>query len=80
MSHQSKVRLGDGLVHVISPIGGGEHTLCGVACDAADSEGDESLRWSDSAARGPVSCEECTAVVMCCRGMRVSAATRGRAT
>jgi hypothetical protein len=73
MNHPPKVRLGDGLVHVISPIGGGEHTLCGVAFDAADSEGDESLRWSNSAARGPVSCEGCAAVVMHCRGMRVSA-------
>lgn len=60
----------DGLTHVISPIGGAEHTLCGIAFDAADSEGDESLRWTGMS-RGPVTCLECGSVVLHCRGLRV---------
>lgn len=74
---ESLLKLGDGLVHVMSPIGGGEHTLCGIAMDAADSEADEGMRWLGHA-QGPVSCIECAAVVLHCRGLRVAhGATKG---
>lgn len=63
-----KQMLMDGLVHAVSPIGGGEHTLCGVAFDAADSEGDESLRWLGPSRRA-VDCPMCCAVIRECRNM-----------
>lgn len=65
-------KLGDGLIHVISPIGGAEHTLCGIAQDAADSEDSELLRWGSPRKRGPVSYTECSKVVLHCRGIRVA--------
>lgn len=57
-------------VHLIAGEGGGEHTLCGVAFDAADSEGDEALRFKTTRRR-VVTCSGCVGVVLACRGVRV---------
>ena len=65
-----KVKTPDGLVHGVSPLAGSEYTLCGFAFDAADSEADESLRWSQ-VRRGAISCHGCATLVMECRGVRV---------
>jgi hypothetical protein len=62
-------KLGYGLIHVISPIGGSEHPLCGIAQDSADSEHSDLLRWVSPRKRGPVSCTECSKVVLHCRGI-----------
>lgn len=66
----NKVKTPDGLVHGISPLAGGEFTLCGFAFDAADSESDESLRWT-AVSRGWISCQACALVVLACRRVRV---------
>lgn len=65
------VQTPDGDVHAMSPIGGGEHTLCGIAIDAADSERDERLRLSATRRRA-VSCAMCADVVLACRQLRVA--------
>lgn len=57
-------------IHIVSPIGGGEHTLCGIAGDAYESEGDEALRWR-VARTHTVTCRECISVVEACRGVRI---------
>jgi hypothetical protein len=59
----------EGRVHLVSPLGGSQHTICGVACDTADSEGDESLRWVKTA-RSKFSCEQCAAVIDACARSR----------
>lgn len=59
-----------GETHALSPIGGGEHTLCGVAFDAADSEADEALRFSE-ASRRKVTCDNCGSIILWCRGLSV---------
>ncbi len=54
-----------GRVHLVTPLQG-EHTLCGVAADAADSERDESLRWQRTP-QVTVTCPQCVAVIEHCR-------------
>lgn len=61
----------DGVVHAVSPIGGSEHTLCGIAADAAVSEADESLRWTHPKHQY-VTCSECLRVVKFCRGLKIA--------
>lgn len=77
-----------GHVHLVGVIGGGEHTLCGVAFDAADSEHDESLRRLIATANGDaadffrlrwtptrkrtVTCPTCGAVVLLCQFVKVA--------
>ena len=61
----------EGCTHMVSPIGGSEHTLCGVAFDAADSEGDESLRWQASG-QEHVDCPDCLIVIQACRDVRTT--------
>ncbi len=61
----------EGDVHLISGEGGGEHTLCGVAFDAVDSEHDESLRFTPTKRR-IITCPGCAGVVLACRGVRVA--------
>jgi hypothetical protein len=58
----------EGETHMIDPLGGAEHTLCGVAFDAADSEGDEALRWKLATER-LVSCADCSRVIRACQTM-----------
>lgn len=60
----------DGRVHVWSPIGGAEHTLCGIAFDACGSEKDDALQLTDTTAR-TVTCDQCAEVVAACRGLRI---------
>jgi hypothetical protein len=61
----------DGFVHAVSPIGGSEHTICGIAADAAASEGDEALRWVHPKTQY-VTCAECYRVVKFCWGIKVA--------
>lgn len=68
----------EGDVHLIAGGGGGEHTLCGVAFDAADSEHDESLRFTPTKRR-IITCSGCASVVLACRGVRVASGLGGRA-
>ena len=68
-----------GEVHLFPAVGGGgEHTLCGVAFDAADSEKDESLRFRPTKRR-TITCFGCAAVVLACRGVRIAPAPRHEA-
>lgn len=57
----------DGRVHLVSPLGGGSHTLCGVAHDAVDTTGDESLRWH-ATGLVVVDCPDCILVIKACGG------------
>lgn len=57
-------------VHLMSPVGGGEFTLCGIAFDAADSEQDKRLRFR-GAKREIVTCDLCANVVEVCRDVKV---------
>lgn len=61
----------EGEVHLIAGAGGGEHTLCGCAFDAADSEHDESLRFRPTKRR-IITCHGCSVVVLACRGVRTA--------
>jgi hypothetical protein len=72
MSRVNLTGTSDGAVHAVSPIGGGEHTLCGIAADAADSEANEALRWTHPK-HEYVTCKECSLVVMSCRRLKVQA-------
>ncbi len=61
----------DGEVHLISPIGGGEHTLCGNAFDI-DSEPDGvDFAWVECEPR-PLTCPLCAMVVKACRGVAIA--------
>lgn len=55
-----------GRVHLVSPIGGSEHTLCGNANDEPGTE------HQPTKAR-TITCLECATVINYCRGVRVSA-------
>lgn len=47
-----------------------EHLLCNMSTfDAADTEGDESLRWHPTT-RSVVTCPVCVEIVELCRGVR----------
>lgn len=59
----------EGLVHLVSPVSGGELTLCGDAFDMASEE--EGYEWRATKSR-TVTCESCTAIVLECRGVRVA--------
>ena len=62
------IRMG-GVIHLSD---GGEHLVCATATfDAADSEGDETLRWHDTD-KTTVTCEGCAAVIRLCAGVKVS--------
>ncbi len=51
----------------------GEHVLCHTATsDAADTEGDESMRWVKTDSK-VVTCPLCAAIIHLCRGVRVTA-------
>lgn len=61
----------DGMCHVVSPIGGGEHTLCGIAYDAHETENEPD--WAEVPLTGRmVTCCECAAVVVACRRVRLA--------
>ena len=60
----------DGQRHMVSPIGGGEHTLCGIAAEAHVTE--NAPRWAPSRLTGRmVTCEMCADVIRACRLVRV---------
>lgn len=67
-----------GAVHLMSPIGGAEHTLCGVAFDANASENADELGHQPTQRR-TVTCLECAMVVDTCRGVRVGRVTPSNA-
>lgn len=56
----------EGQTHVISPLGGGEHTLCGVASDAYCTEDDPHLIWQESVNK-KVTCKDCVAIITVCK-------------
>lgn len=60
----------EGRTHFVDPSAGGEHTLCGVAMDAAGSENQPELRWRATASI-TVTCETCAQVILACRGVAV---------
>lgn len=62
-----------GHTHLMSAIGGSEHTICGIAFDAADSVGDESLRFQETAS-DLVTCPTCTIQIQNCRSSRTGIA------
>ncbi len=64
-----------GDVHLVSPVGGGSHTLCGVAHDAVDSERDEALRWHPTGLM-VVGCRTCINVISACRGVLIRQVAR----
>jgi hypothetical protein len=52
-----------------------EHVLCHTATsDAADSEGDESLRWHETT-KQYVTCHECSDIILLCRHVVVRRGT-----
>lgn len=60
----------DGQRHMVSPIGGSEHTLCGIAIDSYLSENEPN--WESVPLTGSkVTCELCSEVVLACRGVSV---------
>lgn len=58
------------MIHILGPGNGGEFTLCGVAQDAWDSENMPELQLIPTARR-VVTCPQCAAVVLVCRGVQV---------
>lgn len=56
-----------GDIHALSPVGYGEHTLCGDAFDGCDGEGGHR-----DVKRGPVTCKRCIEVVLFCRSLKVA--------
>lgn len=65
-----------GYIHLVSSIGGAEHTLCGVANDAFASEDQPELEWKKTDKR-VVDCEDCGIQIIGCRGIRVAAVRKG---
>lgn len=54
----------DGFIHLVLD---SEHVLCHTATsDAADSEGDEALRWLATTATA-VTCPQCASIIRLCR-------------
>lgn len=68
------VRAG-GVVHLLSPLQAGEYTMCGVAFDACDTEGEPGHRFVPVREQ-PVNCDMCVDMIERCRGVRVSAKPR----
>jgi hypothetical protein len=59
----------EGEVHLVSPIMGGEYTLCGDAFDlASDVPG---YGWKKAQSR-TVTCKNCVEIINACRGVRVA--------
>lgn len=57
-------------VHLVSPMQGGEFTLCGIAFDAGDSEKDSTAQWRDTPST-TVTCDICIDVIEACQGIKV---------
>lgn len=74
---ERKVRMKDtqyaksvnGIVHVISPLGG-EHTLCGDAFDIDSEETEKDCAWVLLKRSATVTCPNCINVITVCRGVR----------
>lgn len=64
------VQTPNGDVHLMSPLVGGELTMCGIAFDAHLSEADPELEHIETKQRS-VTCSMCADVVHACRGVRV---------
>ncbi|AFU88285.1 hypothetical protein CcrColossus_gp415 [Caulobacter phage CcrColossus] len=57
----------EGLVHVVNPVSGGEHTLCGDAFDlASDVDGYE---WTPSKSK-TITCPNCAQIIREVRNLR----------
>ena len=60
----------DGMRHVVSPVGGSEHALCGIAFDAHELA--DGPQWAAVPLTGrTVTCGDCAAVVEVCRSVRL---------
>lgn len=70
MSRANCARSENGLIHVVSVINP-EHTLCGDAFDIGDTEGDAPGGSWKLCESQPITCPECSRVVMSCRGLKV---------
>jgi hypothetical protein len=67
-------RSGDGLVHLVSPITGGEFTLCGDSWDISETETDaDGSSWIECKPC-PITCPKCAECIEACRGVRISPA------
>jgi hypothetical protein len=63
----------EGKVHALDPTGGAEYSLCGVASDAWETEGQPELRWRPLPTnRKHVDCTGCAKVILHCRRLTVS--------
>jgi hypothetical protein len=60
----------EGKVHLINPLMGREFTMCGDAFDAHSSENAPEREFKSTRKR-TVTCEQCAAVIIECRGVRV---------
>ena len=66
----------DGRRHLICPIGGAEHTLCGIAFEAWETENEPG--WQGVPLTGKtVTCGLCAQVIQACRKVRVARNTDG---
>lgn len=65
----------EGSVHLISPIMGGEFTICGDAFDAASSENMPELEQLPTT-ETVVTCPKCTLVIKECRNVMTSVKTK----
>lgn len=63
-------------VHIVSPIGGSEHTVCGIANDAWITENDSDLKWQSPDSF--VDCPLCLRVMDLCLTLRKARKANGR--
>lgn len=62
----------EGETHGVSPLQGGEFSLCGDAYDAHASEGMPELKWEPRRDLEPISCPSCRAVINACHKLRTA--------
>jgi len=60
--------------HAQSPVGGGEYSICGIACDAYES-GDVETEIRFAAEGEPVTCKECRRAVIQIRKIKLGRLT-----
>lgn len=60
----------EGKIHLINPASGGEHTLCGDAFDAHQSENAPEREFKPTKHR-TITCWMCGQAVLACRGVKV---------
>ena len=76
MSAPELFQTADDRRHMICPIGGGEHTLCGIAKDAWEIENEPG--WKGVPLTGKtVTCGLCARVIVECRKVRIATNSKG---